>query len=83
MTKITKNKWLCIVCGSSSNDIDEKNNSLENHVLKQHNLSIKKYEEMKKDGIGCSKLKVKLLNYPNDIKLPLVSFFESNLGSDI
>lgn len=48
MTKITKNKWLCIVCGSSSNDIDEKNNSLENHVLKQHNLSIKKYEEMKK-----------------------------------
>ena len=22
---------------------------------------------MKKDGIGCSKLKVKLLNYPNDI----------------
>lgn len=80
MTKITKNKWLCIVCGSSSNDIDEKNNSLENHVLKQHNLSIKKYEEMKKDGIGCSKLKVKLLNYPNDIKLPLVSFLSQTWG---
>ena len=35
---------------------------------------------MKKDGIGCSKLKVKLLNYPNDIKLPLVSFLSQTWG---
>ena len=80
MTKITNDKWLCIICGCSSNDSDEKSNSLCTHIKNQHELSLEEYDLLKEKEIGCSKLKVKLLNYPNDIKLALISFLSQTWG---
>ena len=80
MTRIIKNNWMCIICASSSNDIDECGKTLEEHIQNQHGITIDKYNDFIKKGIGASKLKVKLLNYPNDIKLPMISFLSQTWG---
>ncbi len=74
-------RWECNICGSSSMDSDESQRSLEQHLQVQHNLTLKEYnrlvDEMK---IGSSHLKVKILNYSNDITLPIVSFLSQTWG---
>lgn len=78
--KTIKDKWICIVCGSSYNDLDEINNKLEDHIKNCHKLNLSQYRDLKKNGIGCSRLRVRLLNYPNDIKLALISFLSQTWG---
>ncbi|WP_312432557.1 FAD-dependent thymidylate synthase [Lacrimispora sp.] len=81
MKIINKEKWECNICGSSSMDSDESHRSLEEHLQCQHDLSRKEYFELV-DGlkIGASHLRVRLLNYSNDITLPIISFLSQTWG---
>ena len=76
MTKIIdQTKWECNICGSSSMDSDEIYRTLEQHLQIQHNLDMKEYTRLVDElKIGTSHLTVKMLNYSNDITLPIVSF---------
>ena len=80
MTKITKAEWMCMICASASHDSDELGRTLEEHIKVQHGIDKKMYDNLLKVGIGASKLKVKMLNYPNDIKLPMISFLSQTWG---
>jgi thymidylate synthase (FAD) len=74
-------RWECNICGSSSMDSDENRRSLDQHLHAQHNLTLEEYNRLvDKDKIGCSHLKVKILNYSNDITLPIVSFLNQTWG---
>ncbi len=74
------NEWFCQICGSSYMDEDEKQSSLEKHALCCHNLDLESYNHLVNTKIGASHLKVKLLNYPNEIALPIVSFLSQTWG---
>ena len=79
---ISEISWECNICGSSSMDCDEKHRTLEQHLKDQHNLSLKKYNSLVNEiGIGSSHLKVKLLNYSNDITLPIIAFLSQTWGA--
>lgn len=82
MTKIIdQEQWECNICGSSSMDSDEVYRTLEQHLQIQHNLDIKDYARLVDElKIGTSHLTVKLLNYSNDITLPIVSFLSQTWG---
>ena len=80
MTKITKDNWMCIICSSASHDSDEFGKTLEDHIKRQHGIDKKTYDRFVAEGIGASKLKVKMLNYPNDIKLAMISFLSQTWG---
>lgn len=73
--------WECHICGSSSTDSDEGQRLLEQHLKAQHNLGLEEYNRLVDEiKIGSSHLKVKLLNYSNDITLPIVSFLGQTWG---
>ena len=80
MTKTTKDNWMCIICSSASHDSDEFGKTLEEHIKRQHGIDKKTYDRFVTEGIGASKLKVKMLNYPNDIKLAMISFLSQTWG---
>lgn len=82
MTEIMRKlEWECNICGSSSRDSDECGRSLEQHLQIQHKLSLEEYDRLVREvKIGSSHLKVKLLNYSNDITLPVVSFLSQTWG---
>ena len=82
MTKIIeKSGWECNICGSSNMDSDECHSTLERHLQERHNLKLNEYKKLVfEDKIGSSHLKVKLLNYSNDITLPIISFLSQTWG---
>lgn len=81
MRNISDEKWVCDICGASSFDYDERENTLESHLRQQHELSFEQYCALiEEEQIGSSHLRVKILNYPNDIKLAIVSFLSQTWG---
>lgn len=81
MKTINEIRWECNICGASSMDSDESQRTLEKHLQVQHNLGLEEYNRLVNENkIGSSHLKVRLLNYSNDITLPIVSFLSQTWG---
>lgn len=79
MTRII-NEWRCLLCGADSKDIDQQNITFEEH-LNHHRISIAQYNDfIYKNNGGISNLKVKLLNWSNNIELSIISFISQTWG---
>lgn len=79
-TMENKKYWICKLCGATSEDYDQKNYSFNEHLM-HHKITQEKYKYfVEEEHGGISKLKVKMINYSNNIEHAIIAFVSQTWG---